>query len=98
MVEAGAFSVNGLVPGRYNMFAHLENGRTVMLPDPVDVAIEMNTAPLQMELPGQSSATTSQISVVRASPMRRFTSRTRRPTMTRSPSARMRLDSSLTAP
>ena len=52
MVEAGAFSVNGLVPGRYNMFAHLENGRTVLLPDPVDVAIEMNTAPIQMELPG----------------------------------------------
>ncbi|MBT3971894.1 MAG: hypothetical protein HOE92_06725 [Euryarchaeota archaeon] len=51
MVEPGSFYVTGLMPGRYNMIAQLENGREVLLPDPVDVGLEPSFD-LEMSIPG----------------------------------------------
>ena len=51
MVSPGSFYKTGLMPGTYNMVAVMENGREILLPDPVDVSIEP-TAGIEMTLPG----------------------------------------------
>ena len=51
MVQAGSFYITGLIPGVYNMIAQLDNGKEVLLPDPVDVGISP-TYDLQMNMPG----------------------------------------------
>ena len=42
MVQPGSFYKTGLMPGTYNMIAVMENGREILLPDPVEVGIEPN--------------------------------------------------------
>ena len=39
MVEPGSFYKTGLLPGTYNMIAQLDNGKEVLLPDPVEIGI-----------------------------------------------------------
>ena len=39
MVEPGSFYKTGLLPGTYNMIAQMENGKEVLLPEPVVVGI-----------------------------------------------------------
>ena len=39
MVEPGSFYKTGLLPGTYNMIAQLENGKEVLLPNPVVIGI-----------------------------------------------------------
>jgi len=51
MVQAGSFYQTGLVPGMYNMIAVLENGKEVLLPDPVEVGVNPSYD-LQLDLPG----------------------------------------------
>ena len=51
MVQAGSFYQTGLVPGMYNMIAVLDNGKEVLLPDPVEVGINPSYD-LQLDLPG----------------------------------------------
>ena len=51
MVEAGSFYKTGLLPGTYNMIAQLDNGKEVLLPDPVEIGIEP-TYDLAMTMPG----------------------------------------------
>ena len=51
MVQPGSFYITGLIPGVYNMIAQLENGKEVLLPDPVDIGISP-TYDLQMTMPG----------------------------------------------
>ncbi len=40
MVEPGSFYKTGLLPGTYNMIAQLENGKEVLLPDPVEIGVD----------------------------------------------------------
>ena len=51
MVQAGSFYVTGLIPGVYNMIAQLDNGKEVLLPDPVNVEITPSYD-LAMTMPG----------------------------------------------
>ena len=51
MVQAGSFYITGLIPGVYNMIAQLDNGKEVLLPDPVNVGISP-TYDLEMNMPG----------------------------------------------
>ena len=51
MVEPGSFYRTGLLPGTYNMFALLENNKTVLLPDPVIVGVAPSYD-LAMTMPG----------------------------------------------
>ena len=51
MVQPGSFYKTGLLPGVYNMFAVLPNGRQVLLPDPVTVGVEASYD-LEMTMPG----------------------------------------------
>ena len=51
MVQPGSFYITGLVPGMYNMIAQLDNGKEVLLPDPVNVGITP-TYDLAMTMPG----------------------------------------------
>ena len=51
MVQPGSFYITGLVPGMYNMIAQLDNGKEVLLPDPVNVGITP-TYDLAMSMPG----------------------------------------------
>ena len=51
MVQPGSFYITGLVPGMYYMIAQLDNGKEVLLPDPVDVGINP-TYDLDMTMPG----------------------------------------------
>ncbi|MBT5726634.1 MAG: hypothetical protein HOI75_02285 [Euryarchaeota archaeon] len=51
MVQPGSFYITGLVPGLYNMIAQLDNGKEVLLPDPVDVGINPSYD-LDMTMPG----------------------------------------------
>ena len=51
MVAPGSFYMTGLMPGTYNMIAQMQNGREVLLPDPVVVEVE-RTYGLTMTLPG----------------------------------------------
>jgi len=51
MVQAGSFYQTGLVPGMYNMIAVLENGKEVLLPDPVEIGINPSYD-LELDLPG----------------------------------------------
>ncbi len=51
MVQPGSFYLTGLVPGMYNMIAQLDNGKEVLLPDPVNVGINP-TYDLAMTMPG----------------------------------------------
>ena len=51
MVEPGSFYKTGLLPGTYNMIAQLDNGKEVLLPDPVEIGIK-NTYGLEMTMPG----------------------------------------------
>ena len=51
MVEPGSFYKTGLLPGTYNMIAQLDNGKEVLLPDPVEIGIEA-TYDLNMNMPG----------------------------------------------
>lgn len=51
MVQAGSFYQTGLVPGMYNMIAVLDNGKEVLLPDPVEVGITPSYD-LELNLPG----------------------------------------------
>ena len=51
MVAPGSFYKTGLMPGTYNMIAVMENGREVLLPDPVEITIEPVTD-LVMKMPG----------------------------------------------
>ncbi len=51
MVEPGSFYKTGLLPGTYQMIAQLENGKEVVLPDPVEIGIEPSYD-LKMTLPG----------------------------------------------
>ena len=51
MVAPGSFYKTGLMPGTYNMIAVLENGREILLPDPVDVSIGPSNG-LNMKMPG----------------------------------------------
>lgn len=51
MVQAGSFYITGLIPGVYNMIAQLDNGKEVLLPDPVNVEISPSYD-LQMNMPG----------------------------------------------
>ena len=51
MVSPGSFYKTGLMPGTYNMIAVMENGREILLPEPVDVSIEPR-AGVEMTLPG----------------------------------------------
>ncbi|DAC23458.1 MAG TPA: hypothetical protein D7H91_00695, partial [Candidatus Poseidoniales archaeon] len=50
MVEPGSFYKTGLLPGTYNMIAQLENGKEVLLPDPVEIGIDP-TYDLAMTMP-----------------------------------------------
>lgn len=51
MVQAGSFYQTGLVPGVYNMIAVLDNGKEVLLPDPVTIGIAPSYD-LELDLPG----------------------------------------------
>jgi|SaaInlStandDraft_2_1057019.scaffolds.fasta_scaffold01035_5 asparagine N-glycosylation enzyme membrane subunit Stt3 len=51
MVQAGSFYQTGLVPGMYNMIAVLDNGKEVLLPDPVEIGVTPSYD-LQLDLPG----------------------------------------------
>ena len=51
MVQPGSFYITGLIPGVYNMVAQLENGKEVLLPDPVNVGISPSYD-LEMTMPG----------------------------------------------
>ena len=51
MVQPGSFYITGLLPGVYNMIAQLENGKEVLLPDPVNVEISPSYD-LAMTMPG----------------------------------------------
>ena len=51
MVQPGSFYLTGLVPGVYNMIAQLDNGKEVLLPDPVNVGISPSYD-LAMTMPG----------------------------------------------
>ena len=51
MVQPGSFYLTGLIPGVYNMIAQLDNGKEVLLPDPVTVDISPSYD-LQMNMPG----------------------------------------------
>ena len=51
MVQPGSFYITGLIPGVYNMIAQLENGKEVLLPDPVNVEISPSYD-LVMNMPG----------------------------------------------
>ena len=51
MVQPGSFYKTGLLPGVYNMFAVLPNGRQVLLPDPVTVGVEASYD-VEMTMPG----------------------------------------------
>ena len=51
MVQPGSFYITGLLPGVYNMIAQLENGKEVLLPDPVNVGISPSYD-LEMTMPG----------------------------------------------
>tara|TARA_B100001093_G_scaffold519934_1_gene611529 strand:- start:10217 stop:19900 length:9684 start_codon:yes stop_codon:yes gene_type:complete len=51
MVQPGSFYITGLTPGIYHMIAQLENGKEVLLPDPVNVGVEP-TYDLAMTMPG----------------------------------------------
>ncbi len=51
MVEPGSFYKTGLLPGTYNMIAQLDNGKEVLLPDPVEIGIDP-TYDLAMTMPG----------------------------------------------
>ena len=51
MVAPGSFYKTGLMPGTYNMIAVMENGREVLLPDPVEITISPVTD-LEMKMPG----------------------------------------------
>ena len=51
MVAPGSFYKTGLMPGTYNMIAVMENGREILLPDPVEVTIEPSSG-LDMTMPG----------------------------------------------
>ena len=51
MVAPGSFYKTGLMPGTYNMIAVMENGREILLPDPVEVSIGPSTG-LDMKMPG----------------------------------------------
>ena len=51
MVQAGSFYQTGLVPGMYNMIAVLDNGKEVLLPDPVEVGVSPSYD-LELDLPG----------------------------------------------
>ena len=51
MVAPGSFYKTGLMPGTYNMIAVMENGKEILLPDPVEVTIEPSTN-LEMKMPG----------------------------------------------
>ena len=51
MVAPGSFYITGLMPGTYNMIAVMENGREILLPDPVEVSIEARND-VSMNMPG----------------------------------------------
>ena len=51
MVQPGSFYITGLLPGIYNMIAQLDNGKEVLLPDPVEVGIT-SSYDLEMTIPG----------------------------------------------
>ena len=51
MVKPGSFFMTGLTPGTYNMIAVLENGKEVLLPDPLEVDVKP-TFDLHMTIPG----------------------------------------------
>ena len=51
MVKPGSFYITGLMPGVYNMVAQLDNGKEVLLPDPVEVGIS-SSYDLEMTIPG----------------------------------------------
>ena len=51
IVEPGSFYISGLTPGMYNMIAQLENGKEVLLPQPVEVEITPQFD-LQLTMPG----------------------------------------------
>ncbi|MDA8546286.1 glycosyltransferase family 39 protein [Euryarchaeota archaeon] len=51
MVQPGSFYLTGLIPGVYNMIAQLDNGKEVLLPDPVNVGISPSYD-LAMSMPG----------------------------------------------
>ena len=51
MVEPGSFYKTGLLPGTYNMIAQLDNGKEVLLPDPVEIGI-VPTYDLNLNMPG----------------------------------------------
>ena len=57
MVAPGSFYKTGLMPGTYNMIAVMENGREILLPDPVEITIEPTTD-LEMKMPGSIFADT----------------------------------------
>ncbi|MBT7938018.1 MAG: hypothetical protein HN696_02525, partial [Euryarchaeota archaeon] len=51
VVEPGSFYRSGLPPGTYNMIAQLENGKEVLLPQPVEVEINAKYG-LELTMPG----------------------------------------------
>ena len=51
MVEPGSFYKTGLLPGTYNMIAQLDNGKEVLLPDPVEIGVDPSYD-LAMVMPG----------------------------------------------
>ncbi|MBT7638514.1 MAG: hypothetical protein HN554_06410 [Euryarchaeota archaeon] len=51
MVQPGSFYLTGLIPGVYHMIAQLDNGKEVLLPDPVNVEISPSYD-LAMSMPG----------------------------------------------
>ncbi|HIF17118.1 MAG TPA: hypothetical protein EYQ85_07720 [Candidatus Poseidoniales archaeon] len=51
IVEPGSFYLSGLTPGTYNMIAQLENGKEVLLPQPVEVEINAKYG-LELTMPG----------------------------------------------
>ena len=57
MVAPGSFYKTGLMPGTYNMIAMMENGREILLPDPVEIGVEPTTD-LEMKMPGSIFADT----------------------------------------
>ena len=57
MVEPGSFYKTGLLPGTYNMIAQLDNGKEVLLPDPVEVGV-VPSYDLAMTMPGAIFADT----------------------------------------
>lgn len=51
IVEPGSFYISGLTPGTYNMIAQLDNGKEVLLPQPVEVKIDPQFD-LRLTMPG----------------------------------------------